>query len=67
MALHLPEPLCRSKKCSVEMITDRGFEFLFGSVIAANIEHFVDKEMKHRRRSLTPLEVAQDDHVFSKG
>jgi len=25
------------------------------------------KIMKHRRRSLTPLEDAQDDHMFSKG
>jgi hypothetical protein len=72
MAMLLQEPLCRYKKFYIKTLLDRVCEFLFGSIIVANIEHIVDsilltKKMKHRRRSLTPLEDAQDDHVFSKG
>jgi hypothetical protein len=37
--------LCRStKKFHIKTLLDRVCEFLFGSIIAANIEHFVDKE-----------------------
>ncbi len=44
MAMHsLQEPLCRSKKFYIKTILDRVCELLFGSIIAANIEHFVDK------------------------
>ncbi len=44
MAMHLQEPLCRSKKFYIKTLLDRVCEFMFGSIIAANIVHFVDKE-----------------------
>jgi hypothetical protein len=44
MAMHLQERLCSSKKFYIKTILDRVCEFWFASIIAANIEHFVDKE-----------------------
>ena len=44
MTMHLQEPLCRSKKFYIKMILDRVCKFLFGSIIAANIEHYSDEE-----------------------
>ncbi len=37
MAMHLQEPLCRSKKFNIKTNSDRVREFWFGSIIAANI------------------------------
>ena len=46
MDTHLQEPLSRSKELDVKAIADGFFEFFFDGVIAASVEHVVDKEEK---------------------
>ena len=46
MDTHLQEPLSRSKELDVEAIADGFFKFFFDGVIAASVEHVVDKEEK---------------------
>ena len=46
MDTHLQEPLSRSKELDVKAIADGFFEFFFDGVIAASVEHVVNKEEK---------------------
>ena len=41
---HLQEPLCRTKKFDVKAVFDGIFKLFFNGIIAASIQHIVNKE-----------------------
>ena len=45
MNSHLEKPLCGTKEFDVEAVCDRIFKFFFDGIVAANIEHVIDKKL----------------------